>query len=113
MNPKNMESMKHKLEHWGNILDRQVASCHTQDGQDMVSPIPHLYPFKTYLRIESSSVQGVEGWGIHFRPSFNTAIFSSFLKLSIATSNLLNEVYDGFVAVSKEHLNKTNLKKVG
>ena len=30
-----------------------------------------------------------------FRRSFKTAVFSSFLKVIIATSNFMNEVYNG------------------
>ena len=30
-----------------------------------------------------------------FRRSFKTAIFSRFLKVAIATSNFMNEVYNG------------------
>ena len=32
---------------------------------------------------------------IFFRLSFNTSIFSRFLKVAIATSNFINEVYNG------------------
>ena len=33
-----------------------------------------------------------------FRRSFKTAIFSTFLKVAIATSNFMNEVYNGGLA---------------
>ena len=32
---------------------------------------------------------------ILFRLSFNTSIFSRFLKVAIATSNFINEIYTG------------------
>ena len=32
---------------------------------------------------------------VFFRPSFKTAIFSRFLKVTIATSSFMNEVYNG------------------
>ena len=37
---------------------------------------------------------------ILFRPSFKTAAFSRFVKVAIATSNVMNEVYDGGFVLS-------------
>ena len=64
----------------------------------------HSAYIDTYLRTFSFSFLFVFS-----RLSFKTAIFSSFLKVAIATSNFMNKVYDsGFGADFKE----SNLREI-